>query len=50
MVGILAKPDAKKGQTLKDDVKEKVQEIYESDKFTRLCPGKRILSQFISVV
>ena len=44
--GLLAKPDAKKGQPLKDDVKEKVQEIYESEEFTRLCPGKK---DFVSV-
>ena len=32
---------AKKGQPVKDDVKEKVWEIYESEEFTRICPGKK---------
>lgn len=44
--GILAKPEAKKGQPLEDTVKQKVIELYESDEFTRQCPGKK---DFVSV-
>ena len=44
--GILAKPEAKKGHPLEDIVKQRVIEIYESDEYTRQCPGKK---DFVSV-
>ena len=42
--GILAKPDAKKGQQIRQNVKDKVLEFYQLDEFTKLCPGKKCFS------
>ena len=39
--GILAKPDAKKGHQIPQNVKDKVLEFYHLDDVTRLCPGKK---------
>ena len=44
--GILAKPDAKKGQQIPQNVKGKVIKFYQLDDFSRLCPGKK---DFVSV-
>ena len=44
--GLLAKPDAKKGQQIPQNVKDEVLEFYQIDDFTRLCPGKK---DFVSV-
>ena len=45
--GILAKPDAKKGQQIPQNVKDKILEFYQLDDFTRLFPGKK---NFVSVL
>ena len=42
--GLLAKPDAKKGQQISQNIKDKGLKLYQLDDFTRLCPGKKILS------
>ena len=34
-------PKKKKGNVLSDETKPKVLEIFESDEFSRLCPGKK---------
>ena len=39
--GILVEPEKKKGNVLSDETKLKVLEIFESDKFSRMCPGKK---------
>ena len=39
--GILGIPEAKKRVIITEEVKEQVLRIYESDDFTRLCPGKK---------
>ena len=39
--GILAEPEKKKGNVLSDETKLKVLEIFESDEFSRMCPGKK---------
>ena len=39
--GIFAEPEKKKGNVLRDERKLKVLEIFESDKFSRMCPGKK---------
>ena len=39
--GILAEPEKKKGNVLRDKTKLKVLEIFESDEFSRMCPGKK---------
>ena len=39
--GILAEPEKKKGNVLSDETKPKVLEIFESDEFSRTCPGKK---------
>ena len=39
--GLLAKPDAEKGQQIPQNVKDKRLEFYQLDYFTRLCPGKK---------
>ena len=39
--GILAEPEKKKGNVLNDETKLKVLEIFESDEFSRMCPGKK---------
>ena len=39
--GILAEPEKKKGNVLSDETKLKVLEIFESDEFSRTCPGKK---------
>ena len=39
--GILAEPGKKKGNVLSDETKLKVLEIFKSDEFSRMCPGKK---------
>ena len=39
--GILAEPEKKKGNVLSDETKLKVLEIFQSDEFSRMCPGKK---------
>ena len=39
--GILADPTPKKGRSLPQDTKEKVTAFYESNEFSRMCPGKK---------
>ena len=39
--GIFAEPEKEKGNVLSDERKLKVLEIFESDKFSRMCPGKK---------
>ena len=39
--GILADPDPKKGKTFLQEVTQRIQEFYQSDEFSRLCPGKK---------
>ena len=34
-------PKKKKGNVLSDETKPKVLEIFESDEFSRICPGKK---------
>ena len=44
--GILVEPAKREGRNISNDVKEKVLELYLSDEFSRMCPGKK---EFISV-
>ena len=39
--GIFAEPGKKKGNVLSDETKLKVLEIFKSDEFSRMCPGKK---------
>ena len=39
--GILSDPSAKKGKTLSPEVSKRVKDFYESDEFSRMCPGKK---------
>ena len=39
--GILVEPEKNKGNVLSDETKLKVLEIFESDEFSRMCPGKK---------
>ena len=39
--GILADPEQKKGNSISEDIKRKVVSVYESDEYSRLCPGKK---------
>ena len=45
--GILCEPDRKLGNPLSQGTKEKVQEFYELDEFSRACPGKK---DYVSVI
>ena len=38
---LLAKPDAKKEQQIPENVQDRVLDFYQSDDFTRPCPGKK---------
>ena len=39
--GMFVEPEKKKGNVLSDKTKLKVLEIFESDEFSRMCPGKK---------
>ena len=39
--GILAEPEPKKGRPLKEEVIQRVKAFYESDEFSRMCPGQK---------
>ena len=40
--GILADPDLKKGgRQLSEDVKERIMKFYQSEEYSRTCPGKK---------
>ena len=39
--GILADPEKKKGFTIDDNIVENVIKMYESDEYSRMCPGKK---------
>ena len=38
--GILAEPDKLKGKSLSATTVEKIQQFYEDDEYSRMCPGK----------
>ena len=44
--GILVEPGKREGRNISNDVKEKVIDLYLSDGFSRMCPGKK---EFVSV-
>ena len=44
--GILAEPNKKKGKSLNFDIKQRVINFYQSDEFSRMCPGKK---EYVSV-
>lgn len=44
--GILAEPDPKKGRPLSTEVVERVKAFYQSDEYSRMCPGKK---EYVSV-
>ena len=44
--GILAEPNQKRGKPLDAEVAQKVINFYQSDEFSRMCPGKK---EYISV-
>ena len=49
--GICAMPKAKDGKLLAKEVADRVQDFYEDDEFSRMCPGKKkIVFQFGSMV
>ena len=39
--GMFVEPEKKKGNVLSDKTKLKVLEIFESDEFSRMCPGEK---------
>ena len=39
--GILADPISRKGKTLDSDIKDRVVALYQSDEYSRICPGKK---------
>ena len=39
--GILASPDHKRGKTVNGDVKQRIHDFYQSDEYSRMCPGKK---------
>lgn len=39
--GLLGEPEAKRGHGFSDEIIKKVVEIYESDDYSRMCPGKK---------
>ena len=39
--GILASPDHKRGKTVNGDVKQRIHNFYQSDEYSRMCPGKK---------
>ena len=41
--GILVEPEKKKGNVLSNETKLKVLEIFESDEFSRMCPGEKVV-------
>lgn len=45
-MGILSDPGAKQGKILPPEVSKRIKEFYESDEFSRMCPGKK---EFVSV-
>jgi len=44
--GILAIPDAKRGRKLAEEIEVRVRQLFESDEYSRICPGKK---DFVSV-
>ena len=49
--GILAVPEQKKENSISEDIKRKGVSVYESDEYSRLCPGKKeCVSVYIDAV
>lgn len=47
--GILALPDRKKGKILSQETKAKIEEFYEQDEISRICPGKKDYKSVLSL-
>lgn len=46
MHGIMAEPSKKEGRSISEKVKNLVHEFYQSDEYSRMCPGKK---QYVSI-
>ena len=44
--GILSDPGSKKGKIISPDVSNRIHEFYQSDEFSRMCPGKK---EYVSI-